>query len=505
MDKMLEKKELKKTDVFKICSTFDKQEATKCLVFLAEFTNASKKCRMLFEEIYKHYKKNNFDWNNVKITIPSLNKKFFGSEKDNNAARVLRSELYKNLKAYCRFLNFQKKKKRFDSVNFLDYLADKKEVNLFIKEYNKIEKNIKIEKDTETEVNHIFKIGIDYVKLNHLSYESFLELILMDQSKKNKVDYHLHYENFSHFSVLQKIQNYCLILNHHLIEKQKVNTNIENEIESLFLKAKKNPSIKLIAEVYETASLMLKNDKLQYNKLKKFLLNEKNNISKKDKQILYIFMHNFCIASNDPNLLNESRINHLRQFDERLLHDQAHIRLMNAKSLCTTILNLTRSSDKTIKMTKAEAELKIKDVIKEMHPEHKVSTEYFHLAILDFFFDDYKSSAKKLKKSPKYPNAFFDFDARTILQRCYYFLDDIDEFDKGIKNFQSALRNDQDLAKKHKTEYLNFTSAIQILKKAKLVHDKNDKKKLLNKLEGFLQKKPVKVLNWFNTQIQALE
>jgi len=37
-----------------------------------------------------------------------------------------------------------------------------------------------------------------------------------------------------------------------------------------------------------------------------------------------------------------------------------------------------------------------------------------------------------------------------------------------------------------------------------LIFDKNDKKKLLEKLEVFLQKEPAKVLNWFNTQIQAL-
>ena len=504
MSKMLEKKELKKTDVFKVCCTFDKQEATKCLLFLAEFTSASKKCRMLFEEIYKHYKKNNFDWNSVNITISSLNKKFFGSEEDSNAARVLRSELYKNLKKYCSFLNFQKKQKCLESVNFLDYLADKKEADVFIKEYNKVQKNIKIKKNTKTETE-IFKIGIDYLNTNYLSYKSFLELTVNDQSKKNKLDYNLHYENFSRFSILQKIQNYCLILNYYLIKKQKINKNIENEIESLFLKAKKIPSIKLIAEVYETASLMLKNDKVQYKKLKEILLTEDKNISKNDKQTLYIFMYNFCVGSNDPTLIDESRINRLRQFDEGLLHDDEYIKLMNAKSLCTIILNLTKSSDETIKITKAEAELKIKNVIKEMHPEHRVSTEYFHLATLDFFFNDYASAVKKLKKSPKYANAFFDFDARTILQRCYYFLNDIDEFDKGIKNFQSALRNDRDLAKKHKTEYLNFTSAIQILHNAKLVHDKNDKKKLLEKLEGFLQKKPVKVMNWFNTQIQALE
>jgi len=61
------------------------------------------------------------------------------------------------------------------------------------------------------------------------------------------------------------------------------------------------------------------------------------------------------------------------------------------------------------------------------------------------------------------------------------------------------------LSEKHKTEYLNFTSAIKILQNAKLVFDKNDKKKLLEKLQVFLQKHPVKVLNWFNKQIQVLE
>ena len=504
MSKMLEKNNFKKTDVFKVCCTFDKQEAAKCLIFLTEFTSASKKCRTLFEGIYKHYKKNKFNWNNVNITISSLNKELFDNEDDDNATRVLRSELYRNLKEYCSFLDFQKKQKDFEGVNFLNYLTDKKEVGLFTKEYNKVQKSIK------TKTKHTFNLGVEYLKLNHLSYESFIRLILIDQSKKHKVDYHLHYENFSHYSILQKIQNYSLILNHYLIEKQKIDKNIENEIELLFLKAKKIPDIKLIAEVYEMASLMLKNDKPQYNNLKEFLLDEKNNISKKDRKILYAFMHNFCLGSNDPILINESRFNHLRQFYEGLLHDGQYIKLMDAKSLCTTILNLTRIPDETISdkiiiLTMTEAEQKIKDVVNEIHPEHRESFQYFHLAILDYFFNNYESAAKRLKNSPKYANAFFDFDARTVLQRCYYFLNNVDEFAKGIKNFQSALRNDRDLAKKHKTEYLNFTSAIQILQNAKLTFDKNDKKKLLEKLEDFLKKHPVKILHWFNTQIQAMK
>ena len=454
MTELLGKNQLKKTDVFKLCSTLDKHEMSKCLVFLSEFTNATKKCRILFEEIYKHYKKHKYDWNNVNIAISSLNKKLFGKAEDNNVVRVLRSELYKNLKKYCSFLNFQKQDQNLVKLNFLDYLADRKADDLFFKEHNKIDKYQKS------------RVGTNCLYIQYRSHLSLIVLTSKDQSKKNTIDFNLNYQNFSNYNLVKQIQNYCFILNHHLIGKQEVDPEIEKEATLLFHQAKQIPNIKAIAEIYETASLMLKNDKSAYVTLKKSLKNLENSILKKDKQQLYLLMYNFCIRSKDPELLNEARINYLIQFDEGLLHDGKYIILMTAKLLCTTILALTKSSDESTKISKDEAEQKIKEIILQMPPKHRESTEYFHLAILDYYFEDYENTCKKLKQSPKYANAFFDFDARVTLQRCHYFLKNIDEFDRGINNFQAALRNDTDLADKHKKEYLNFTRAINILQKA---------------------------------------
>ena len=491
MDKILEKNQLKKTGIFKLCSTLDKHEMSKCLVFLCEFTSASKKCRGLFEEIYKYYKKSKYDWSRVNTDISTLNKKLFGKEEDNNASRVLRSELYRNLKRYCSFLNFQRQEKTLGDSNFLDYLAHKKVDDLFFKEYNKVDKNLEN------------KISTNGSYVNYQSYKSYLDFVSKEQSKNNKLDYSINYRNFYNYSIIQKIQNYCFILNHHLIKKQEIPPEIEKEVTSLFHQAKQIPNIKIIAEIYETASLMLKNSKCHYNKLKELLKN--TDISKDDKKLLYIFMHNFCVGSNDSDLKNESRINYLKRFDDGLLHVGEYILLMTAKALCTTVLTLTKSLDESIKMNRNDAAQKIKEIVQQMPPKHRESTEYFHLAILDYYFEDYESACKKLKNSPKYANAFFDFDARTVLQRCYYFLDDIDEFIRGISNFQAALRNEANLAENHKIEYLNFTSAINILQKANNVIDKMEKEKLLQKLDEFLQEHPVKVLAWFKKQIELIQ
>lgn len=489
---MLQKNDLKKTDIFKICSSLNKQEAAKCLVFLTEFTSASKKCRTLYDEIYKLYKRKKYSWQDVNISISKLNQKVMGKADDNNAARVLRSELYRNIVKYCSFLEFQKKQLTGEYHQLLDYLSRRQVDELFNKEYNKFQKNNK------------HKLGVDYTFQECLSYQAFLELMLKDQSKKNQVDYHLNYQNFVNYSIIKKIQNYSLFLNYNLINKQETHSHIELEVEKLFKQAEDIPNIQQIIELYKSACLMLKNNSDQYFKLKSMMNDNISNISKKDKQILYIFMHNFCIRSNDPNLVYESRINHLKRFEEGLIHEGEFIKLMNAKALCTTVLSLTKTVDESKRMTRSEAEEKIKEIVNQMPPRYRKSTEYFHLVVLDYYFEDYITASKRLKDSPKYPNAFFDFDARMILQRCYYFLEDIDEFDKGIRNFQGALNNDQELSEKHKTEYSNFTRAIQILHNAKLIHDKSDKKKLLEKLEVFLQKKPVKILNWFNAQIQTL-
>ena len=488
-----EKNQFGKTDLFKLCSVLDKREAGKCLTYLIEFTSASKKCCRLYEEIFRHYKKAKFHWDQINISISDINKLLFSKPDETNTTRALRSELYKNLKLYCQFIEHQRViKENSDKSILLDFLANRKADELFDKEYSKINKVLAT------------KIGLNNIQLSYKFYRSYLTLIAKDQIKKSKSDYNKHYKNFSNFCIIQKIQQYCLILNHIPIAQLHLDEDIEKEIQYIFTKAKNIQEIKFLAKLYEAASLMLKNDLSNYHLLKELLEKHKEEIETSDKRFLYAFIQNFCVRSNDAYLMNEFGINHLSQFKQGLLHDGEYITLMNAKVLCTAILNLTKSSDHSIKMNKPEAEQKIKEVIKEMPPKHRKSTEYFHLAVLDYYFEDYNNTCEKLKQSPKYANAFFDFDARMVLQRCYYFLEDIDEFDKGIKNFQAALRNETDLSDEHKKAYLNFTSAINILHKANIVIDKMEKEKLLQKLDDFLQEQPVKLLAWFKEQAQLL-
>ncbi len=488
---------MKNTDIFKLASTFSKKEAIKCAAYLSHFTDAKPQILKLWEIIFDAYKSKKSDWTQIDLTKEMVNQQLFGSTEDDSKARAIRSKLFKHLKSYAEFLQFQKERSE-DGQYLFRYAAKRNIGSLAESEHKQLVKTLNK------------NIGVACLEQQYKASKTYIDTLILDQRKKALPDYQTHFKYFHNYTLLKQIQLYCVMLNHAFIANSPLDKNFEQKIQNIFEEASKVEELQNIVTLYKACSLMLKNDTAKYETLKELMEQYDTSINIFDKKLIYVFMYTFCIISENKNFINETRLIYLKQFEDHLLHEGDFIPLMHGKGLCTTVLKLTQIEASNNRWSKEQAEAKIKEIIKEMPPQYRKACQQFHMGILSFYFKDYKTAIETLRKKIGFPNAFFDFDARTVLLRSYYLLDDGDDdtFLNQARAFQEALRYDKSISKDHKDGYKNFIYAIKSLNKArnfKLEYQGNLKAmNTLSELETFLTSKPTKVASWISQEMEVL-
>lgn len=482
---------MKRTEIYKILMTLTDKEFQKAGAYLISFTNASKKSLLLFEEIEKAYKKAKGNWDKAVLTKEVFNQKIFGKTDDDSNARNLRSDLLKHLKSYCRFLQFHQEK---HNNYLLAYYLERDCNDLLVETY---QKKKKVFQKTQ---------GLSQIQAEYEAFEIHRKLMSKQQTKKEFPDYQTNYERFLDFSLLKKIQLYCYMLNRDLIEQYQFPKGFEDHMEVIFKTAKKRERIKSLTHLYYTASRMLKGDKTKYTVLKKLLEQSDLNLRKEDNQLLHLFLESFNISQNNQLELYRS---YLSRFDKQLLHDGRFVPLMHAKNLCSIIPVLLKTEEAAI--------TKIKEIIQEIRPKYREITQQYGLGVLYFYRKEYRSAIKIFQRKTT-PNAFFDFDGRTILLRCYYLVDDelmkqenenfekIEVIENQSRNFRRLLKKNT-LSDEHKEGYFHFVTALEMLYKIKsqgYVFTKKERILAITELKEFLANHPVKAGHWFPVQINLL-
>mgnify|MGYP000379913580 CR=1 FL=1 len=480
---------MKNTELYELLLTLTDKEFQKASVYLISFTNASKKGLLFFKEIEKAYQKAKGDWSKAVLTKEIFNQKIFGTPEDNSNARNLRSDLLKHLKSYCSFLQFQQK----TAHNYLlEYYLERDCNDFLIDTYHKQEKKLCKEQ------------GVAVLRQQYEAFEIHRKLMSKQQTKKESPDYLANYERFIDFSLLKKIQLYCHMLNRNIITKFDFPEGFDKEMELIFSLAKQREQIEPLVDLYETASRMLKGDKAQYLLLKELLEDKAMNLRRDDNQLLHVFLESFIISQNNQLELYRS---YLSRFDKKLLHDGRFIPLMHAKNLCSILPVLLESEE--------EVSTKIKEIIQEIRPKYRDITAQYGLGVLYFYRKDYTKAIHIFQRKTT-PNAFFDFDGRTILLRSYYLVEEAEmllknpDFEKTeaisnqARNFRRLLRKSL-LGEEHKEGYFHFITALEMLYEIKeYTFSKQEKKELIADLNKFLEGHPVKAGHWFLKEVEVL-
>jgi len=220
-------------------------------------------------------------------------------------------------------------------------------------------------------------------------------------------------------------------------------------------------------------------------------------------------MHSYCMSKKDTNYRKESIINYFYRFETGLLAVNGYIPVQDVKNLCTYAILRTKMKGE-LAMNITEAIDIFYRATKKIKTAFRSSTRNYHLGTLYFYHQEYNKVLEYLKplKAEKYANPYFHFDSRLVLVRTYYELQDKGKgkLERGIRNFKSALDNDDFLSKKGIKGYYNFLLAMRKLinlrdkygfERSKAQKNYKDLKKIL---EG-----SVLVKAWFIKKLEDFE
>ncbi len=489
---------MKDTKLLKLFKTLSPKEFKNFRAYLENFTKKTDPELQLLELIEEAFEAVKGKWNKFELSKDQVRQEIF-PDKENEGTNILnlRSTLLTHLKNYCRFLQFHKEAEETDYL--LKFLSERDAHELFEQEYRSHVKEVDKQK------------GVTHVKQRYEAFEVELNYFVKNQAKKQQPDYQQNFELFEDFVLVKKMQLYCYMFNRKMVSGLEFKKGFEKKMKQVFKVAQKRESIQFLANLYEKAILMLEQNENSYEAYEVFqgsLIEYKDVLERRDQQLLFTLIHTFL---RKPALFQKKIENYRYRFEEGLLYDGDYLPVMHAKNLCTHILLDTEAVKKN-GLSEKEAKYKIIKIINKMMPRYRDSTRKYNWGVLAFYFKDYQRAIQLLKQKRTYANDFFRFDARMILLRAYYFIENekdvLDEFENEVRSFLAALKNAKNLADKHQEGYANYAQAIKKLYRIKYhIIDKDDKHDKIQGLEMFLRENThkVKKAKWFLGQIEEIK
>lgn len=290
----------------------------------------------------------------------------------------------------------------------------------------------------------------------------------------------------------QKLMDACRLLAHQAVAKQKYNfglleallSYIENEPEVLA-----HPSIALYYYYYQAATEASKNELEKENgedyfqKFKTAFLESTDAFAEEELQGLYILAVNYCIRNT--NLGKDKYQLELFDFykvglDLRILLDENEILSP------FTFNNITKLA---LRLGKVDwTEKFIEDYKKFVEPQYHETYVHNAYSMLYFTQGKYEETMIRLQQVD-YKELFITMDAKVLLMKVYYQLDEYDVLESFINSFKVFLRR-KDILAYHQEIYKNFIRMMQKLvnlppfnkaAKGKLFKEIEETQKLLEK------------------------
>lgn len=275
----------------------------------------------------------------------------------------------------------------------------------------------------------------------------------------------------------QKLMDACRLLAHQAVAKQKYNfglletllTYIESEPAVLA-----HPSIALYYYYYQAA--VKENGEDYFQKFKNAFLESTDAFVEEELQGLYILAVNYCIKNTNLGK-DEYR---LELFDFYKVGLELRILLDENEILSPfTFNNITKSA---LRLDKIDwTQRFIEDYKKFVEPQYHETYVHNAYSMLYFAQGKYEETMIRLQQVD-YKELFITMDAKVLLMKVYYQLDEYDVLESFINSFKVFLRR-KDILAYHQEIYKNFIRMMQ-----KLVNlppfNKAAKLKLHKEIEG---------------------
>jgi len=234
------------------------------------------------------------------------------------------------------------------------------------------------------------------------------------------------------FLVVSKLKQSCLMLSHQAVYKVQYDFSfLENLLE--FLKDHpllEQPSVGLYYHCYLAFS---SNDSAHFYAFKQLLTEYKNDFSPQEIRSLLLFAINFCIRrmnEGDANYTKEAWDLYVIGLDQKLLYIENYLGRFTYKNIVALGIKL-----KSYKWTSEF----ISEYKKDLSPKFRENYFNYNLAQLAFAQHNYHSAMPLLAQVDD-SDLLLNFDAKVMLIKMYYELEEIDALHSLLDSFRVMLQ-----------------------------------------------------------------
>lgn len=281
-------------------------------------------------------------------------------------------------------------------------------------------------------------------------------------------------EDLDAFYIIQKLKQACTILSYQNIFKFDHKPELMNEILAMAERKNglKNPLVKLLYFNYQC--LNEPQNEAHFTELKKALLHESaKRIELRELRDIYTLAINYCIKrlnTGSRNYFQEVFDIYKTGLSIRVFEENGKLSQFTYKNISAIAIGLNEYH--WVKKFIEEYKSRLEKELQEGFYAYCLSRYYFAIA-------DYERVSDLLREV-EIKEQFTDLDARVLLIKTYYELDEINLLDYAINNLKQQLKRKK-LKTYHGTVYGNFVKTVSRLTHLR-PYDKKEKQTLREKL-----------------------
>lgn len=400
-----------------------------------------------------------------------------GKRYDDKRLRYLLSALNHSIEEFFSYRALQK-----DSLTGMMLLSSTLSNRSCNKAYRKIHRDIQQMESAEDEAHRFY---VRYTDELHA-----LRLMMKESTRKQSPDYVPILENLDTFYMLSRLRIACEATNISNILAQKIEMTL---LDSLLPLAEKPPYNKVPhIRIYSLIYRMLTHPEKEtfFTATGKLLRDEGHFIHPSELGDLYQYLKNYCVRR-----VNSGDTSYVRVLFELYLDILANKSLMRHdylsqfefKNMVTISLRLGETG---------WCEKFIKRYINHLRPEDRKNTLAYNTAYLYFMKADYHRAISKLQEV-EMTDVFYQLDARVILLKSYFELDETDSFFYQASAFRLFLLRNKNISEFQKTIYRNLIKYLSAI-----VRSYGSRAKLKKIRAAIETNRNVADLNWLLQKIQ---
>ncbi|MBK9424657.1 MAG: hypothetical protein KBH11_02810 [Bacteroidia bacterium] len=297
-----------------------------------------------------------------------------------------------------------------------------------------------------------FRLQFEHAE-EHLSHVARIE------SRKNIPDYGSVMNHLDTFYILKKLQLSCEIANMANILNRKIEIPLIDEINKLATSSpyQNTPAISIYFNLLQT--LTSNNPEDHFKEAEKLIKFNSGLFDPKELNELYQYIKNYCVRK-----INQGYTEYLKtlfgiykdMLGNTKLTQHEYMSQYEFKNIVSISLRL---GEKKWCKEFLEKQLSL------IPPQERINASAYNTAYYYFMTDEFKKAIRKLQEV-ELNDVFYQLDARVILLKSYYELDETEAFFYQVSSFRLFLLRNKGISEFQKTIYRNLIKFLAAIMRA---------------------------------------